>query len=298
MGLASLLYPPLDPVALRLGPVAIRWYGIAYLAGFLIAYASLHRMSRKGVLRIAPDALGDLLGWLAAGVVIGGRLGWWLFYHRREGAAEPWYEPIAIWHGGMSFHGGLIGVAVALLVWSWRRREPFWNIADCIALVAPLGLFFGRIANFINAELVGRPTNAPWGVVFPGEFVARHPSQLYEALLEGPLLLLALWGLQRQYHSRDGVNAVLFLVLYGLLRFAVEFTREPDSQLGFIAFGWLTMGQLLSALLASTGIVFWLMFRLSPRPVGSACHPEGTDTTVVSDVRREVKRLVMPGGAR
>src|SRR5207249_11245418 len=126
---------------------------------------------------------------------------------RNEGATEPWYEPLAIWHGGMSFHGGLVGVTVALLVWAWRNHAPLLNVADCVALVAPLGLFFGRIANFINAELVGRPTDLSWGVVFPGESFARHPSQLYEAILEGPLLLIALWMIARRNRSREGVIA-------------------------------------------------------------------------------------------
>ena len=231
----------------------MRWYGLAYLAGFLIAFISLRRLSRAGRLRLSVDDLGDLVGWLCVGVVVGGRLGWWLFYHRTEGAAEAWYEPIAIWHGGMSFHGGLIGVAAILLIWSWRRNAPFWNIADCAALVAPIGLFFGRIANFINAELVGRPTVAPWGVIFPGEMIARHPSQLYEAVLEGPLLLLVLWVIWRWRRPSDGRLAALFLIFYGTFRFAVEFTRQPDAQLGFIAFGWLTMGQLLSAVLVVLG---------------------------------------------
>lgn len=259
---AAIPYPHLDPVALRLGPVAIRWYGLAYLLGFIAAREALRRMIRTGLLRISPDLLGDLVSWLAAGVVIGGRLGWWLFYHRRQGSYEPWYEPIAIWHGGMSFHGGLIGVLVALAIWSRVRRLPLWNLADAAALVVPLGLFFGRIANFINGELVGRPTSVPWGMIFPGDTVPRHPSQLYEALLEGPLLSLILWTVRNRHRPREGRIAAIFLVLYGAFRFAVEFTRVPDAQLGFIAFGWLTMGQLLSAVLLAAGIVLWSL----PRP--------------------------------
>lgn len=256
--LSVLPYPHLDPVAFRLGPLAVRWYGLAYLTAFAAGYAVLLHMSRRGVLRVAPDLVGELVAWLAAGVVLGGRAGWWLFYHR-GGGPEPWYEPLALWHGGMSFHGGLLGVCAALALWSWRRRASFWNLADALALVAPLGLFLGRLANFVNAELVGRPTALPWGMVFPGDTVARHPSQLYEALLEGPLLLAVLWVAHRTFRRRpgDGTLAALFLVLYGLFRFAVEFVRQPDEQLGFIALGWLTMGQLLSAALAVVGTALW-----------------------------------------
>jgi phosphatidylglycerol:prolipoprotein diacylglycerol transferase len=259
MFLGAISYPPLNPVLFRIGPVAVRWYGLAYLAGFLSAYLMLSALVRSKALRISPQALSELMNWLVIGVMAGGRAGWWLFYHRGEGAIEPWYEPLAIWHGGMSFHGGLLGVLGALLIWSWKKRAPFWNLADCLALVAPLGLFFGRIANFINAELVGRPTSVPWGIIFPGDLIPRHPSQLYEALLEGPVLLLVLWMLHRFRRRRDGRMAGLFLVLYGVFRFTVEFTRQPDPQLGFIAFGWLTMGQLLSAILIFAGVVIWLV---------------------------------------
>ena len=255
MLVAALVYPRLDPVALHIGPVQLRWYGLAYLASFLLAFAALKQMSRKGILRLPAEAIGDLTAWLALGVLLGGRTGWWLFYHRNQGAIEPWYEPLAIWHGGMSFHGGLIGVLVALLLWSWKQRAGIWNLADCLALVAPIGLFLGRLANFINAELVGRPTSVPWGVIFPGDTSPRHPSQLYEAALEGPVLLLVLWLSRPTLRPKEGRTAVLFLICYGLIRFTVEFTRQPDPQLGFIAFGWLTMGQLLSAALAAAGIV-------------------------------------------
>jgi len=259
----------IDPVALRLGPLAIRWYGLAYLAGFLAGYVALRRMIRLTSLRISIQRLDELVGWLALGVVVGGRLGWWLFYHRPSGAAETWYEPLAIWHGGMSFHGGLIGVLVALLIWSWKRRAPFWNLADCLALVAPLGLFFGRIANFINAELVGRPTSVPWGVIFPGDSIPRHPSQLYEAFLEGPALLLVVWTVFRFRQPREGQTAALFLGCYGAFRFVVEFTRQPDPQLGFVAFGWLTMGQLLSAVLILAGVIVWVAMTYT-----RTMHPE------------------------
>ena len=266
MPFAMIPYPRIDPDALRLGAFHVRWYGIAYLLGFALAFAALRRMSRKGILRLPPDAVGDLVAWLAIGVMLGGRAGWWLFYHRSQGTIEPWYEPIAIWHGGMSFHGGLLGVLVALLIWSLIRRAALWNLADCLALVAPLGLFFGRIANFINAELVGRPTSLPWGMIFPGDSIPRHPSQLYEAMLEGPALLLSLWIVFRLRRPSDGRTAALFLMLYGAFRFVVEFTRQPDPQLGFIAFGWLTMGQLLSLATSLAGLLLFLFLGRASRP--------------------------------
>lgn len=194
MPLAFFVYHSFDPTALHIGFLQIRWYGLAYLFGFLISFSILKEMSRRGTLQLSSDLLSDLIGWLAAGVIFGGRIGWWLFYHRSEGAAEPWYEPLAVWHGGMSFHGGLIGVLLALSIWSRKKSVSFWNLVDYLSLVTPVGIFLGRIANFINAELVGRTTALPWGVIFPGDTVPRHPSQLYEAILEGPLLLACLWA--------------------------------------------------------------------------------------------------------
>lgn len=257
--LAAIPFPDIDPVLFRVGWLSIRWYGIAYLLGFLAAHIILRRMTRHRILNLTESNLSDLMAWIVAGVLVGGRIGWWVFYHRSAGADEPWYEALAIWRGGMSFHGGLAGVVVALLVWAWRKHASFWNLADCTALVAPIGLFFGRIANFINAELVGRPTAVPWGILFPGDTVARHPSQLYEAMLEGPILLMLLWSARRWLQLRNGQLAAVFMILYGTFRFLVETTREPDPQLGFIAFNWLTMGQLLSALMLASGVilVFW-----------------------------------------
>ena len=203
-----------------------------------------------------------LLGsaWIAAGVIVGGRLGWWLFYHRSDGVPGHWFDILAIWNGGMSFHGGLIGVVAAMGLWCRRHRIPFWNVADAAAVVAPVGLFFGRIANFINAELVGRPTEVSWAVIFPGDSFGRHPSQLYEAVLEGPLLLMLLLLLRRR-RPQEGMLSAAFLVGYGLVRFLVEFTREPDPQLGFLAFGWLTMGQLLSITILAIGTLMPLIVR-------------------------------------
>jgi phosphatidylglycerol:prolipoprotein diacylglycerol transferase len=265
---AILRYPQFDPVAFRLGPLAIKWYGLAYMAAFALGYLLLRRLIRRKELRISTDHLADLLSWLVVGVVAGGRLGWWLFYHRAApGTSEPWWEPFAIWHGGMSFHGGLLGVLLAVALWTRCTRAPVWNVLDALALVTPIGLFLGRLANFINHELVGRVSNVPWAMIFPEDTLPRHPSQLYEAFLEGPLLIAALWLIWKKLHPAEGRTAALFLLLYGLFRFAVEFTRQPDPQLGFIAFGWLTMGQLLSLALSLAGIVLWILRRPSSPPL-------------------------------
>ena len=273
--IATIPYPLINPVIFHLGPIQIRWYGVAYLAGFLLAYFVLARLAKKGVLRMPADWLGDLVAWLALGVVVGGRAGWWIFYHRDEGGNEPWWEPFAIHHGGMSFHGGLIAVLIVLLVWSRAKKLSFLNLADGMALVTPIGLCLGRIANFINHELVGRPTKVPWAMIFPGYTQPRHPSQLYEALLEGPVLLGIVWALKSWKNRRDGQVAATFVVGYALIRFGVEFTREPDVQLGFIAFGWLTMGQLLSMVIGLAGVLWWIV--LNHRPRGRAGNTVGRD---------------------
>ncbi len=256
--IAIIRYPNIDPVLVHLGPVAVHWYGVAYLAGFLIAYGLLGRLSRSGWLRIGRDKVSDLISWLVLGVLVGGRLGWWIFYSTHPlnvSQWETWYEPIALWHGGMSFHGGLIGVILAVIVWARRAKAPFWNVADALALAAPVGLLFGRLANFINGELYGRPTEVGWAMIFPTDplGVPRHPSQLYEAMLEGVLLLACLWMIKR-WARRDGVIASAFVILYGVFRIAVEFAREPDPQLGYLAWGWVTMGQVLSLALALVGL--------------------------------------------
>jgi phosphatidylglycerol---prolipoprotein diacylglyceryl transferase len=256
LALSFLRFPNIDPIAFRVGPLAVHWYGLAYAAGFLAAYALLLGLIRSGRFRVTRDQLADLFVWLVLGVVVGGRAGWWLVYHRAGGAPEPWYEPLAFWHGGMSFHGGLAGVGLAIVLWARRARAPLLNVLDAVALVAPIGLFLGRLANFVNGELIGRATSVTWAVLFPGESVPRHPSQIYEALLEGPVLFAALWLLSRAAPP-DGRIAALFAVLYGVFRFGVEFTRQPDAQIGFIAGGWLTMGQLLSVALAVAGAWLW-----------------------------------------
>jgi phosphatidylglycerol:prolipoprotein diacylglycerol transferase len=265
--LSLIPYPQIDPIMFKLGPIAVRWYGMAYLTGFVIAYFVLGRLVRNGFLRITKEGLSDLVGWLALGVVAGGRTGWWIFYHKVDPTLprEPWWEPVAIWHGGMSFHGGLTGVLIVLFIWCRYNRAPVLNLADGLALVTPIGLFLGRIANFINHELVGRETNVPWAIIFPEYDKPRHPSQLYEAFLEGPMLLIILWTLKTWRNRRDGQLAAAFVMTYAIFRFLVEFTREPDKQLGYIAFGWLTMGQILSVAIGIAGAVWWFCLSFSKK---------------------------------
>jgi len=290
--LALINYPWTDPTAPTaltlgpihlfnvyiLGPIHIRWYGISYLLGFVLAYLLLGRLRNSRVLHLSSEKMGDLIGWLALGVVAGGRTGWWIFYHKPpESLPEKWWEPIAIWHGGMSFHGGLAGVILVLLVWSRLTKSAFLNIADCLALVTPIGLCLGRIANFINQELWGRgPTNVPWAMIFPKDKLQfpRHPSQLYESLLEGPVLLAIVWLAKRLPNRRNGQIAAVFVAAYGVIRFGVEFTREPDAQLGYIAWNWLTMGQILSTVIFLIGVIWWVWLRQNSKLAALAPEPQ------------------------
>jgi phosphatidylglycerol:prolipoprotein diacylglycerol transferase len=291
--LAYLNYPKFDPVMIHLGRFGVRWYGMAYLTSFILGYLVLIRLVKRGVLRISLEGLGDLIGWLALGVVAGGRSGWWIFYHNKVLAAEhpePWWEPFALWHGGMSFHGGLIGVIVVAYIWSRNTKTSFLNLVDGLALVAPIGLFLGRIANFINAELVGRESNVPWAVLFPNYDKPRHPSQIYEALLEGPVLMAIVWLAMARKNRRDGRIAAIFVIGYALLRFSVEFTRQPDDQLGYIAFGWLTMGQLLSLGIGLAGLIWLIMLRKAPLAKIAPLPPRGFEPVIRNDPKKKARQ--------
>ena len=253
-------YPNIDPVALQVGPLAIRWYGLAYLAGFFTGYRVLLRIIKGGRLDLDRNQAGDLLTWLVVGMILGGRLGYVLFYDPLYFAAHPLKIP-AVWEGGMSFHGGLVGVTVAGWAFARRRGLPLLSLGDALALAVPPGLFFGRLANFVNGELYGRPTSVPWAMVFPGAGPApRHPSQLYEAGLEG----LVLWALVawawKVSKDRAGVPTGVFLLGYGLVRILVEFVRQPDAQLGAVL-GPFTMGQLLSAVMVGLGAFLFIRTR-------------------------------------
>lgn len=239
-----MIFPNIDPVFLRLGPLEFRWYGLMYICGFLAAYfIILSGVKRKG-LPLNKDLVADLIFTVAVGVILGGRLGYILFYNFSFYLSHP-LKLFAVWEGGMSFHGGLIGALLASLYFIRKHKLPFYPLADLGFLAAPVGLGCGRIGNFINGELYGRVTDAPWGVVFPtGGPLPRHPSQLYEAFLEGPVMFLVLYLVSKKVH-RDGVVIWSFIALYGLFRFMVEFVRQPDEQIGFL-WGGFSMGQMLS----------------------------------------------------
>lgn len=253
-----LVHPQFDPVAIHLGPLAIRWYGLMYLVGFaLIWIAGRYRIkAAPGGVWTAKD-LDDAMFYGILGTIIGGRLGYVLFYKFSDYLAAPW-KIFFVWEGGMSFHGGFLGVVIAMMWFAASRRQDWLRITDFIAPLVPLALGAGRIGNFINAELWGRPATVPWAMVFPNvDNVPRHPSQLYEFALEGLVLFALLWWYSARPRPRGAVSA-LFLIGYGTLRFLVEFTREPDSFLGLLAAG-LSMGQWLSApmVLAGLALLYW-----------------------------------------
>jgi len=254
-------YPQIDPVIFSIGPLSVRWYGMMYLLGFAGAYAWMISLSRWRKSMITADDISDMVYYGVFGVILGGRVGYVLFYNAAYYLEHP-LQVFAVWKGGMSFHGGFLGVVVALLLFGYRRQKPLLEIGDLAAAATPIGLFFGRMGNFINAELWGRTTDHPWGMIFPGGGpLPRHPSQLYEAALEG-LLLFVLIGLVHWRKAAWGSAMFLFFIGYGTARLLVEFVREPDAQIGFL-FGHLTMGQLLSLPMILVGILglFWLSKR-------------------------------------
>lgn len=265
--LAAIAFPDISPVILELGPLSIHWYGLGYVAGILFAWWYCKRL--VGNMRLWRDNeppmqalhLDDFVLWAALGVVLGGRLGHILFYDFAKYAADP-LSVLYVWQGGMSFHGGLLGVILAMILFARSRSINVWSMFDTIACAAPVGIGLVRLANFINSELWGRTTDVSWGVIFPnGGPLPRHPSQIYEALLEGLLLFFILRFLS---HSRfnlktPGFVGGAFMAGYGLCRIAAEFVREPDSQIGYLAGNWLTMGMVLSLPMVAAG--FWAILR-------------------------------------
>jgi len=251
----------IDSVAFHLGPLPVRWYGIAYIAGILGGWWLGRMRARRSALNNypnlwKPDDVDGLIIYAAVGMVLGARLGYTLFYDFAYYIKEP-LSIFRLWEGGMSFHGGLIGIVLAVLWFAQKTRRNFFQVGDFVAPLVPLGLFAGRVANFINGELWGSVTSMPWGVVFKGGGdLPRHPSQLYEATLEGLVLGIILWIYSAKPRA-DGKVSGLFLMGYGCFRFLVEFVRLPDSQLGYLAFGWLTMGQLLCLPMIALG-AWWL----------------------------------------
>jgi phosphatidylglycerol:prolipoprotein diacylglycerol transferase len=251
-------YPQFDPVAFQFGPLAVRWYGLMYLLGFIAAFFLIRHLARLRQLPLTGDELSDLLFYCMLGVILGGRLGYVFFYDPSFYLQHPLKIP-AVWQGGMSFHGGLLGVVVAAGLFCWRKKKPWLLVGDILVTAATIGLGLGRLGNFINGELWGRVTNVPWGMVFPGAGpLPRHPSQLYEAFLEGLVLFAILYFLHRR-KAAWGVPFFSFFLFYGFFRLIVEHFRQPDAHLGFL-WGAITMGQVLSIpmILAGLAGLIWL----------------------------------------
>ncbi|WP_430388190.1 prolipoprotein diacylglyceryl transferase [Dyella sp. 20L07] len=254
-----------DPVAFHLGPIQIHWYGLMYLCGFLSAWLLLEYRRRQGRLPVSRDALGDMVFYMMMGVIVGGRIWYMLFY---ADIHWIWTDPLAlfrVWDGGMSFHGGLLGVLAAGLWWSRRHGIHFFDAVDFVAPVVPIGLGLGRLGNFINGELWGKPSDVPWAMIFPNapDHLPRHPSQLYEMVLEGVVMFSVLFLVSMKPRPRYLISG-LFALMYGCFRFGVEFVRMPDPQLGYLAWGWLTMGQIQSLPLIVVGLVLLAMSRKAP----------------------------------
>ncbi len=248
-----LIHPDFDPTAFSLGPLHVRWYGLMYLAGFMTGWALGRYRAKQPGSGWTIAHMDDVVFYIALGVILGGRIGYILFYGL-EGFLHNPLILFRVWEGGMSFHGGFLGVLIAMTLFARKYQKGFWPTVDFVAPLVPPGLFFGRIGNFINGELWGRVTDVPWGMVFrqTGDQLPRHPSQLYEATLEGVVLFVIVWGFSAKPRPTMAVSGV-FALTYGVFRFLVEFVRQPDAQLGYLAFGWLTMGQLLSLPLIAVG---------------------------------------------
>lgn len=246
-------YPNFNPIALKIGPFQIYWYGVMYLLSFVLAWVLARYRVKRYALDWKMSEVEDLIFFAAIGVILGGRLGYMLFYSQGLWYKDP-FSLFRLWEGGMSFHGGLAGVALALFYFAKKTKRSFLAVTDFTAPLVPLGLGLGRLGNFINGELWGRVTTQPWGMVFPhADELPRHPSQLYEFGLEGILLFLVVWGYASRPRPLGRVSAV-FLVGYAFCRITVECFRQPDPQWGYLAFGWLTMGQLLSIPLILIGV--------------------------------------------
>ena len=269
-------YPDIKPEIFSIGPFAIRWYALAYIAGLLIGWQIMRRVCTQPPRVLSPQKIDDFLLWAAIGVILGGRLGYVLFYKPSFFLQNP-LQILTLWEGGMSFHGGLLGVIVAILAFSWKNGITPFLLSDMMAIVTPIGLFFGRIANFINGELWGRPSDVAWAMIFPrGGPLPRHPSQLYQATFEGILLFLLLLMVWRwtDGRRRPGLLTGVFCMGYAVARIVGEIFREPDAFLGFIlGSDWLTMGMLLSVpVFAFGGWLVWRAYRNPPVPevIGAA----------------------------
>jgi phosphatidylglycerol---prolipoprotein diacylglyceryl transferase len=260
-----LTYPDIDPVAFAIGPLKVHWYGLMYVVGFVAAWWLARRRARVPRSTWKPVDVDDLIFFAAVGVIVGGRLGWILVYGLDALADDP-MALVRVWEGGMSFHGGLAGVMLAVALFARRRGRRVADVFDFTAPLPAVGLFAGRVGNFINGELWGKPTTLPWGMRVGDE--VRHPSQLYEACLEGIVLFAILWWFTAKPRPRLA-PAGLFLTLYGVFRIAVEFVRLPDAHIGYLAFGWLTMGQLLSLPVLALGLAMLAWAGLRREPSGN-----------------------------
>lgn len=269
-------FPDINPNLIEIGPLKVRWYGLMYVLGFLGAYFLIARQKKACLLGLTGAGLQDLFFFLAAGLLLGARLGYILFYQFNsllDYIRHP-LEIIAVWHGGMSFHGGLIGASAAAIFFCRLRRLPFWKVADTVIIAAPLGLGLGRLGNFINAELYGRPSSLPWAMVFPtADHLPRHPSQLYEALLEGIVLFTVLWWLKER-PLRPGALVCFFLGGYGVLRFVAEFFRQPDPQIGLFL-NLFSMGQLLCVAMLPAAALLWSFLPRTETSVVESAESQG-----------------------
>lgn len=265
MSLFALPFPAIDPVAFELGPLVVRWYALSYLVGFVAGWRLAIYLGRRSPIRPNGEDADAFIVWAIIGVILGGRLGYVLFYNLPAYTENP-LSALRIWEGGMAFHGGLIGMLLAMYLFARVRGFRFLALGDLVAAVVPIGIFFGRVANFVNGELYGRVSDVSWAVAFPaGGGLPRHPSQLYEAFLEGLVLFIVMMVMMRsqRLRARPGTIGGTFLMLYGLFRFLVEFVREPDEQLGFLWLG-ATMGQLLSVPMILLGLALVIFARPVP----------------------------------
>lgn len=280
-----LQYPDINKIALSLGPIKIYWYGIMYLIGFAIAWVLARIRIKKLtsalttkepsllVTKAHYDLVGDFIFYAALGGILGGRVGYILFYEFSDFLQSPAII-FKVWLGGMSFHGGIIGLLISLFFFARKIRIPYLTMLDFTAPLVPLGIAFGRIGNFINAELLGRVTDASWGVIFPnGGPLPRHPSQIYESLTEGLLLFIILW-LYSSKPRPKGSTSALFILLYGVMRFGCEFFREPDVQIGFVALDWLTMGQILSLPMVIIGGIMLIVVNIRHSTINNNHHQD------------------------
>ena len=249
-------FPNIDPVLIQIGPLAIRWYSLAYIAGIVIGIFYLNFLAKKIKFDLGKNFFDDFLVFSVLGIIVGGRLGYVIIYDLATYCTHP-LKILRTWDGGMSFHGGFIGFIIATIIFAKRRRINYWKILDLAACVAPIGIFFGRLANFVNRELVGRITDMPWGIIFPeAGFEPRHPSQIYEALTEGLLLFIIMNILFFKYKlfKKERLLSSMFCILYSVFRFIIESFREPDETVGYI-FEYFTMGQIISCIIIIIGLV-------------------------------------------